>query len=365
MTIRERTEQIERETLSPYAALSANTRGRRRPEAPCNVRTDYQRDRDRVIHSCKAFRRLAYKTQVFIAPRGDHFRTRLTHTLEVAQLARTVAKALRLNEELVEAIALAHDVGHTPFGHAGEWALDEIYRQYDPEAHFAHHEHSLRVVDELENDGAGLNLTAEVREGIVGHSKGGEDLAATLGRDPPLTLEALVVRVCDRVAYVNHDLDDALRAGLISPEQVPPSCADVLGTRHSRRVNTMVADLIENSVGQPRVAMGPRVLAAVDELKDFLYENVYATAGAPRTAGARPTAALAQLVAEAEKVRGVVHGQFRLYMESDEALHQAGGLVPTNPTVRARLVCDYVAGMTDRFAHEQYVRWFLPQGFGA
>ena len=349
MTIRERTEQTERDTLSPHAALAAETRGRAVPETPCVVRTEYQRDRDRIIHSCKAFRRLAHKTQVFIAPRGDHFRTRLTHTLEVAQLARTVAKALRLNEELAEAISLAHDVGHTPFGHAGEWALDEVYRHHDPEAHFRHQEHSLRVVDELENDGAGLNLTAEVRDGIESHTKGGEDLADSLQRERPLTLEAMVVRVCDRIAYVNHDLDDALRAGVVSRDLIPASSHDVLGPRHSRRINTMIADLIESSLDQPHLAMSAHIIAAVDELKDFLYEQVYTVAG--------PTHG------EAGKVRGVIHSLFRLYMESDEALHQETGLVPTNTAVRARLVCDRIAGMTDRFAHEQYVRHFLPRSF--
>jgi dGTPase len=349
MTIRERTEQLERETLSPYAALSAQTRGRRHPETPCVVRTEYQRDRDRIIHNCKAFRRLAHKTQVFISPRGDHYRTRLTHTLEVAQIARTIAKALRLNEELTEAIALAHDVGHTPFGHAGEWALDAAYRQHDPEARFSHHEHSLRVVDELERDGSGLNLTEEVRDGIVAHSKGEANLESALEENLPLTLEAMVVRISDRIAYVNHDIDDALRAGLIALADLPQEALALLGVRHSQRVHAMVADLITASLDQDHISMTPPVVQAVNQLKDFLFEHVYISPGPKRP--------------QLDKVSALVQGLFLAYMENDAALHEAIGLVPPDRKLRARLVCDWIAGMTDRFARQQYVHLFLPTPF--
>jgi dGTPase len=238
MTIRERTEQLERENLSPYAAKSADSKGRVRPEAPDPIRTAFQRDRDRVLH-CKAFRRLKHKTQVFLDPEEDHYRTRLTHTLEVAQIARTVARALRLNEDLAEAIALAHDLGHPPFGHEGEEALDVVYREYVPEGAFRHYEQSLRVVDVLEKDGRGLNLTHETREGILGHSKGRADLngppVEPSPNGPPL--EATVVRICDRIAYVNHDIDDAVRAGLLTPTRCPTkrsNCSVALTATGSR-----------------------------------------------------------------------------------------------------------------------------------
>jgi dGTPase len=347
MLIRERTEQLERDHLSPYAALSCNSRGRRAFEEKCPVRTDYQRDRDRIIHLCRAFRRLAQKTQVFFAPQEDHLRTRLSHTLEVSQVGRTIAKALRLNEELTEAIALGHDVGHTPFGHAGEAALDEVYRQYDAEAGFAHNAHSLRVVDELERNGSGLNLTYETREGITAHSKAMRSLKHSLGEGGG-TLEAMVVRISDRIAYLNHDLDDCLRAGVIPPEDVPQECLDVLGRRHSERVGRMVMDVVEHSLDAPALAMSDDVLASADLLKDFLNENVYL---GPR------------LSAERDKIRGIIHQLFHLYMASDEALFEGTGFVPPDVKMRARVVCDYVAGMTDRFARNQYLKHFLPSGF--
>ena len=347
MLIRERTEQLERDHLSPYAALSANSRGRRAFEEKCPVRTDYQRDRDRIIHLCRAFRRLAQKTQVFFAPQEDHLRTRLSHTLEVAQVGRTISKALRLNEELTEAIALGHDVGHTPFGHAGEAALDEIYRQYDADEGFAHNAHSLRVVDELERNGSGLNLTYETREGIAAHSKAMRSLKHSLGEGGS-TLEAMVVRISDRIAYLNHDLDDCLRAGVIPAEDVPEECLVVLGRRHSERVGRMVMDVIEHSLDAPALGMSDEILDAADTLKDFLNENVYL---GPR------------LNAEREKIRGIIHQLFHLYMTSDEALFEGTGFVPPDVKPRARVVCDYVAGMTDRFARNQYLKHFLPSGF--
>ena len=348
MTIRERIEQAERENLSRHAALSAESRGRRHPQAPCPVRTEFQRDRDRIIHLSRAFRRLAYKTQVFFSPISDHLRTRLSHTLEVAQIARTIAKALRLNEDLCEAVSLAHDVGHTPFGHAGEQALDEAWRAHDPAARFKHTDHSLRVVDELERDGSGLNLTQETRQGIVLHSKGRADLRETLVRPPEATLEAMVVRLADRIAYVNHDLDDCLRLGIVALEDVPPELLNVLGRHHSARVGRMVEDVIMHSLDAPTLSMSDEVCEAMDALKDFLYDEVYLSPLLQR---------------EAEKVMGIVRALFDLYMASDEALHEATGLVPTDGRARARQVCDYIAGMTDRFARDQYLRHFLPRGF--
>ena len=359
MTIRERTEQWEREHLSPFAALSAESRGRRVREQPDPVRTCYQRDRDRVIHQCRAFRRLAHKTQVFISPNEDHLRTRLTHTLDVSQIGRTIAKALRLNEELTEAIALAHDVGHTPFGHSGETALDEALRRYDPDASFNHYEHSLRVVDELERDGAGLNLTWETRTSVARHSKSEADLAAVLedrkeapggddADEDDLPLEAMVIRLADRIAYLNHDLDDCLGAGVLRQEELPAETMRVLGFRHSQRVGRMVTDVIDQSLDQPHIGMSAEIVQATDALRAFMFERVYF----------RP-----ELMSEVRKVRGIIGSLFDIYMTDDAALFAATGLVPDDTPRRARLVTDYIAGMTDRFARAQYVKLFLPSGY--
>lgn len=348
MTIRDQIEQREREHLSPYAMLSAQSAGRLRPEEPCPVRTIFQRDRDRIIHLCRAFRRLAQKTQVFIAAREDHVRTRLSHTLEVSQIARTIAKALRLNEDLIEAIALSHDVGHTPFGHAGESSLDEAYRYYDLEAHFAHHEHSLRVVDVLERGGNGLNLSQETRDGIVAHSKGMCDLKDDLPLAPHPTLEAMVVRVADRIAYVNHDLDDCLRAGFLRLEEIPSDILTVLGRTHSQRVGRMVRDVISNSLDCPYLNLSEEIVQASDALKNFLLENVY---NSP------------QIMQEAAKVQGIIHSLFELYMKDEDAFTEITEQPPVTPKERARVVCDYIAGMTDRFARSQYLRYFLPTGY--
>ncbi|MEA3403441.1 MAG: deoxyguanosinetriphosphate triphosphohydrolase [Armatimonadota bacterium] len=347
-TIRERLEQLEREQLSSFATLAAQSRGRERPTEPDPVRTAFQRDRDRIIHLCRAFRRLAHKTQVFIAAREDHLRTRLSHTLEVSQIARTIAKALRLNEELTEAMALGHDVGHTPFGHAGEWALDEAYHDYDPEARFAHAEHSVRVLTVLEREGRGLNLTYETLEGIAAHSKGAEDTPKALSIDTDVSLEAIVLRIADRIAYLNHDLDDCLRSGLLRLEDVPRGCIQVLGERHSDRVGTMVEDIIARSEGKPALAMSERVMEAMDELKDFLFERVYM--GPP-------------LLPARQQVFGIIERLFELYMERDEAYEVDIGAVPGFTAMRARSVCDYIAGMTDRFARDKYVQHFLPSGY--
>ena len=347
ITIRERTEQMEQEHLSPFAAHSAATRGRKAPETPDPVRTEYQRDRDRIIHVCRAFRRLAHKTQVFISPHEDHLRTRLSHTLEVSQIGRTIAKALQLNEELTEAIALGHDVGHTPFGHAGEAALECAYRQYDPAAHFTHAEHSLRVVDELERDGSGLNLTYETRMGIVAHSKGESDLGQVLA-EPGLTLEAMVIRLSDRIAYLNHDLDDCLRVGVLGQDELPQEILRVLGFRHSQRIGRMVTDIIENSYQQPRLGMSDEMREGTDALRAFMFESVYHRE---------------ELLSECRKVQGIIDGLFSVYMTDDAALFEATRIVPTEAKLRARIVCDYIAGMTDRFAQAQYVKHFLPSAY--
>lgn len=347
-TIRERLEQMEREQLSPYAMLAAESRGRARPTEPDPVRTAFQRDRDRIIHLCRAFRRLAHKTQVFIAPREDHLRTRLSHTLEVSQIARTISKALRLNEDLTEAISLGHDVGHTPFGHAGEWALDKAYRQYDPAAGFHHAEHSLRVLTVIERDGRGLNLTYETLEGIAAHSKGAADTDDSMAPPEGLTMEGMVVRIADRIAYLNHDLDDCLRSGLLTLDELPASTVEVLGEVHSDRVGTMVEDVIACSDGRPTLSMTERITSAMDELKDFLFEHIYL--GPP-------------LLPAREKVFGLIERLFALYMEDDRAFTQDVGSVPGFTQMRARQVCDYIAGMTDRFARDRYVEHFLPSGY--
>jgi dGTPase len=351
MCPREVTEQWELQWLSPHAAKSALSKGRKVPEPKCPIRTEFQRDRDRILHS-KAFRRLMHKTQVFIAPRGDHYRTRLTHTLEVAQIARTICRALRLNEDLAEAIALGHDLGHPPFGHEGEEALDKAYRKYDPEACFRHYEQSLRVVEVLERDGQGLNLTYEVLDGIGYHSKGQSDLSLEPDDEEhmPSTLEGQVVRIADRIAYVNHDLDDAFRAGILILDDVPKSILDVLGYTHSQRITTLVWDIVEQGIDDGRVKMSPKVLKALNDLKDFLFEKVYLNEK--------------QVKAEANKCRLVIESLFDYYMQHPNEL-------PIGPTDKsgltqkelARLVCDYIAGMTDRYAIDLFTRLFVPVGW--
>lgn len=345
MTIRERIEGQERETLSPYAALSCRSKGRRREEEPCPVRTDFQRDRDRIIHRCKAFRRLSQKTQVFISPKLDHYHTRLQHSLEVAQIARTLAKALRLNEDLAEAIALGHDVGHPPFGHAGENALDSVYRDYDPNGRFKHNEQGVRVVEVLEENGEGLNLTEEVREGILYHTKGRADIGEVAAGDPPSTLEGRLVKVADRIAYVNHDLEDALRAGFITEEEIPSAVLTTLGATHSRRVGTMVTSIIEKSANQPQITMDKRIAREMNILKEFLFERVYL-----------PVAVSANQV---RKVAAVMSGLFQHYVERWQE-EDAG----VDSALVARRVCDHIAGMTDRYAMAAYVELFVPSEWG-
>ncbi len=325
-----RSEQIERDTLSPFAVFADASKGRERPEAPDELRTCFQRDRDRIMHA-KAFRRLKHKTQVFLAPEGDHFRVRLTHTLDVSQIARTAARALALNEDLTEAIALGHDLGHTPFGHLGEQALTPLLGHP-----FRHSEQSLRVVDHLENDGEGLNLTWEVRDGILHHP---------WSMPPPATLEAKVVRFADRIAYVNHDVDDAMRAGVLDAAELPPGPLQVLGRTHSQRINTLVNDLVSTSQGRGEVLLSPPVFQALDQLRDFLFAEVYL-----RTAANDDHDRAVRLLREL----------FSHFLEHPDQLppeyHQAPGDLPAR-------VADFIAGMTDRYALRTYEQLFLPQGW--
>ena len=318
--------------LSPYAARSAETRGRETPEDPSPVRTEFQRDRDRILH-CKAFRRLKHKTQVFIAPVGDHFVTRLTHTLEVSQIARTIARGLNLNEDLAEAVALAHDIGHPPFGHAGEQALADLL----PEG-FRHAEQSLRVVEKLER----LNLTWETRDGIVNSSKVREDIFAE-GYGTPATLEGQIVKVSDAVAYINHDIADALRADVIAEEELPREVSEVLGKRHSERINRLVCDIIENSwaatgeypgarQSEIRIGMSDTVSAAANTLREFMFQRVYLWEGRRD---------------ESEQAREVVSLLYRHFMENPDEVQTEFG-IPSDPLWRR--VADYVSGMTDQFA---------------
>ena len=332
MTVREQTEQWEKEHLSPYASRSAESAGRDRPISPDDLRTEYQRDRDRILHS-KSFRRLKFKTQVFIAPEGDHFRTRLTHTLEVQQVARTIARALRLNEDLAEAIALGHDLGHTPFGHIGERTLDHLCHDG-----FRHYAQSLRVVEKLEN-GTGLNLTREVRDGIAHHS----------GAVPPSTLEGACVARADRVAYINHDIDDALRAGILRPEDLPQSVLRTLGETHGERIETMIRDIVNESSGKNVILMSPEIQAATDELRAFMFERVYRDSWRSQ---------------EEEKCDRLLTHLFEYYTDNI-------GQLPLEYIEIAylegpeRAVADFISGMTDRYAIRLYRQLFLPSAYPA
>lgn len=343
-TIRERYEQLELQILAPQAIPACMSRGRMREEAPCPVRTDFQRDRDRIIHS-KSFRRLKHKTQVFIDPEEDHYRTRLTHTLEVAQISRTIARALRLNEDLTEAIALGHDLGHTPFGHAGEEALDAVYREYVPDGGFKHSEQSLRVVDLLEKKGLGLNLTWEVRDGILHHSKGRSDLS--LDAAGPSTLEGKIVKISDRVAYINHDIDDAIRAGIITENDLPVEAVSTVGRTHSSRIGAMVTNIIETSADLTAISMSPRFRNATDRLKDFLFAEVYG----------RDVRGIVELQHAGESLKEL----FRYYVEHLDEVPDSGCERDLEDTaaIRARRVCDFVSGMTDRRAQKDYAARFL------
>lgn len=334
---REAWEAQEHRLLSKRAAFSDESRGREHPTGADPYRTDFQRDRDRILH-CKAFRRLSHKTQVFLAPEGDHYRTRLTHTLEVSQIARSVARALALNEDLTEAVALGHDLGHTPFGHTGEKALDEALAEvsgvYGGPERYEHNRQSLRIVERLEYGGKGLNLTWEVRDGILGHT----------GDHVPATLEGQIVRIADRIAYVNHDIDDALRAGVLTAEELPAGPLEVLGQRGNERITTMVTDLIATSEHADSISMSPRVWEAMMELREFLFENVYLSSKAK---------------AEEPKARRVVRMLFMHFVEHPDELPEEHR--PDSPTELVQRVVDYVAGMTDRYAIREFERLFVPR----
>ncbi len=347
MSIREEFERRESNFMSPYGCPSAATRGRLHPEKPCPVRSAFQLDRDRIVYS-NAFRRLKHKTQVFLTPMGDDYRTRLTHTLEVAQIARTVSRALFLNEDLAEAIALGHDLGHTPFGHSGETALKEIF---DP--HFSHNEQSLRVVDVLENNGRGLNLTYEVRDGILKHSKGFGRIIPDDPAEMACTVEGQIVRIADIMAYLNHDLDDAIRSGVVRYDQVPSTCLDVIGHDHSSRATTMIRDLISSSRdgdGRLELRLSPRIHDAMMELRGFLYDNVYRS---ERVHG------------EFLKAKKILSELYAYFLENGDRLDEelaSLDMARCNGRDRdtRRVVCDFVASMTDRYALNLYERLFFP-----
>lgn len=333
MTIREQLEEREITYLSPYAALSRESRGRKKPEQECDIRPVFQRDRDRILH-CKAFRRLKQKTQVFLLPKGDHYRTRLTHTLEVSQNARTIAKALRLNEDLVEAIALGHDLGHTPFGHAGERVLSEVC-PYG----FRHNEQSVRVVEYLERQGEGLNLTWEVRDGILNHKTSGK----------PGTLEGEIVRLSDKIAYINHDIDDAIRGGLLREGDIPEEYRKVLGPSTRIRLDTMVHNVITNSMDRPEIRMSPDVADAMAGLRKFMFANVYQN----------PTAK-----GEEDKAVDMIANLYKYYMGHIGLLPQQFlEMIEEKGETKEQVVCDYIAGMTDNFAVKKFEEYFVPESW--
>lgn len=336
---RELLEAEEHRRLSPKAAFADRSRGRAVPIPADPQRTEFQRDRDRIIH-CKAFRRLSHKTQVFLAPEGDHYRTRLTHTLEVSQISRSIARALCLNEDLTEAISLAHDLGHTPFGHTGEDALDAALKALAEQnpmttpSSYRHNVHSLRIVDKLEYEGKGLNLTWEVRDGVLGHT----------GEHVPTTLEGQIVRIADRIAYVNHDIDDAIRAGVLSEADLPARPIEILGRHHGQRITTLVDDMIAASADSDVIVMSPVIWEAMMELRAFLFDNVYLSS---RAKASEPKAA------------GVVTRLFSHYLEHPEDM--PADERPSEDSERVQAVVDYIAGMTDRYAIREFERLFVPR----
>lgn len=335
MIYRQDAEKREYEILSPLAAKAADSKGRVYDEDQCEFRTVYQRDRDRIVHS-KAFRRLLHKTQVFLAPETDHYRTRLTHTLEVSQISRTVARILAYNEDLTDAIALGHDLGHTPFGHVGEAVLDRIYP-----GGFKHNEQSLRTVDMLEETSRrrGLNLTYEVRDGILNHRGDGR----------PMTLEGQIVKICDRIAYVNHDIDDAIRSGIFTLEDLPKDDLKVLGYTHSDRINNLITDLCTNSEGRDVVELSPDFSAALLDLRAFLFKNVY------RSSDVRTKSDL-------NKVEQVITSLYNYFMDHPDEIHGIYGIVREEEGT-ATAVKDLISGMTDRYAINMYEDLFVPQGW--
>lgn len=332
MNIRENLEQLEVEYLSPYAAHSRNSKGRLREEEPCDIRPVYQRDRDRILHS-KSFRRMKDKTQVFLAPKGDHYRTRLTHTLEVSQNARTIAKALRMNEDLVEAIALGHDLGHTPFGHAGERALNAVC-PYG----YCHSQQSVRVVDLLEKSGAGLNLTAEVRDGILNHQT----------RGMPFTLEGQIVRFSDKIAYIHHDMDDAIRAGILKESDVPKEICEVIGYTTGERLDHFIHDLVSTSFGKNEIRMSEPVAQAMGKLRQFMFEQVYQNREAKSEEG---------------KAEILVQTLYNYYRRHLELLPEDYVNLVKRGEPEEKVVCDYIGAMTDRFAIAKYEEIYIPRSW--
>ena len=332
MSIRENLERMEEISLSPFATLSVNSRGRDREEPQCDIRPVFQRDRDRILH-CKSFRRLKHKTQVFLIPKGDHYRTRLTHTVEVSQNARTMAKALRLNEDLVEAIALGHDLGHTPFGHAGERILNELCDEG-----YRHNEQSVRIVEKLEKDGKGLNLTWEVRDGILNHQTS----------MMPHTLEGKIVRLSDKIAYINHDIDDAIRAKVMSEEDIPLEIRKVLGMTTKERLNTLIHNIIMNSMGKNDIVMSEEIGGAMQDLRKFMFQKVY-TNPAAKGEEAKAERLLCELYAH-------YMGHIEILPEQYQRMHSEG-------EKKERVVCDYISGMTDQYAVAKYREFFLPKAW--
>lgn len=333
MTVREKREKLEEVLVGPYGVKAVMSKGRQTPEDDCDIRTCFQRDVDRIIHS-KSFRRLKHKTQVFLRPEGDHYRTRLTHTLEVTRIARTISRALELNEDLTEAIGLGHDLGHTPFGHAGERALDILLKD---EGGFRHYEQSLRVVDVLEKNGRGLNLTYEVRDGIVRHTN--DPLAQTL--------EGQIVRLSDKIAYVNHDVDDAIRAGIMDENDIPEEIAAALGSGYGERINTLVNDVIENSMGKGEIIQSPGMFFVLKSFNDFMFASVYKNPAAK---------------SEETKVYGMLEGIYEYYLKSPELLPEENKrTIETEGLSRA--ICDYISGMTDRFAVDTYTNIYVPRAW--
>ena len=330
---REDRQILERQMLSPLASLAERSKGRDRPEAECEIRTCYQRDIDRIIHS-KSFRRLKHKTQVFLRPEGDHYRTRLTHTLEVSRIARTIARGLRLNEDLTEAIALGHDLGHTPFGHAGERALNDILIG---EGGFKHNEQSLRVVERLEKDGGGLNLTYEVRNGILYHT----------GKIKPDTPEGNIIRVADRIAYINHDVDDAIRGGILREEDIPEEISGAFGVKYGERINTLILDMIRESGKCGEITLSPRSASVFETFYDFMFESVYSNKTAKR---------------EERKVFGIINGLFCHYVENPDELPEDYIRLAAQDGLR-RAVGDYVSGMTDKYAIHKFGELFIPEAW--
>ena len=333
MNIREKNEQIEMKMLSPYATKSCMSMGRDREETQCDLRTVFQRDRDRIIH-CKAFRRLKHKTQVFLAPMGDHYRTRLTHTLEVSQIARTISKSLDLNEDLTEAIALGHDLGHTPFGHAGERTLNRVCSKG-----FVHSKQSIRVVEVLENDGKGLNLTKEVRDGILNHRTSGH----------PCTLEGRVVRLSDKIAYINHDIDDAIRGKIICEKDIPKIYTDILGDSTKKRLDTLVHDIVKNSINKPEIVMSEEIEKAMLGLRQYMFENVYTNSEAKK---------------EEVKANEMLELLFDYYLKhTDKLPHEFKHLINQCGEDEEQVVCDYIAGMSDQYSVATFQKIFVPSSW--